>query len=89
MNKRILRNAEWGILICSIILLCIGLISLFSATQETGYSEFKKQIIWFGVSIPIVIIVMLIDYNIIAKFSPFFSVILNPLSFEKNSVHLL
>lgn len=72
MNKRILRNAEWGILICSIILLCIGLISLFSATQETGYSEFKKQIIWFGVSIPIVIIVMLIDYNIIAKFSPFF-----------------
>ena len=24
-----------------------------------------------------------------AKFSPFFSVILNPLSFEKNSVHLL
>ena len=72
MNKRILRNAEWGILICSIILLAIGLIALFSATQETGYSEFKKQILWFVISIPIIIFVMLIDYNIIAKTTPFF-----------------
>ncbi len=72
MNKRILRNAEWGILICSIILFAIGLIALFSATQETDYSEFRKQIIWFLVSIPVVIFVMLIDYNIIAKFSSFF-----------------
>lgn len=72
MNRRILRNAEWGILICSIILFAIGLIALFSATQETGYSEFKKQIMWFGVSIPVIIAVMLIDYNIIAKFSPIF-----------------
>lgn len=72
MNKRVLRNAEWGILICSIILLAIGLIALFSATQETGFSEFKKQIMWFLVSIPVIIVVMLIDYNTIAKLSPFF-----------------
>lgn len=72
MNKRVLRNAEWGILICSIILLAIGLIALFSATQETGFSEFKKQIMWFLVSIPVVIVVILIDYNTIAKLSPFF-----------------
>lgn len=72
MNKRILRNAEWGILICSIILFAIELIALFSATQETGYSEFKKQIMWFCVSIPVIIFVMLIDYNAIAKVSTFF-----------------
>ena len=72
MNKRFLRNIEWGILVCSVILLLIGLIALFSATQESGYSEFKKQILWFIVSIPIVIIVMLVDYNTIAKLSPFF-----------------
>ena len=72
MNKRVLRNAEWGILICSIILLVIGLIALFSATQETGFSEFKKQIMWFLVSIPVVIVVMMVDYNTIAKLSPFF-----------------
>ena len=72
MKKKFLRNIEWGILICSIILLVIGLIALFSATQVSGYSEFKKQILWFAISIPIIIVVMLIDYNTIAKFSPFF-----------------
>lgn len=70
MNKRILRNTEWGILICSIILFAIGLIALFSATQETGLSEFRKQIIWFCVSMPVVIVVIFIDYNTIAKVSP-------------------
>lgn len=72
MKKRFLRNVEWRILICSVILLVIGLIALFSATQESGYSEFKKQILWFLISIPIIIIVMFIDYNTIVKFSPFF-----------------
>lgn len=72
MKKRFLKNIEWGILICSIILLAIGLIALFSATQQSDYSEFRKQIIWFLVSIPIVLIVMFIDYKTIAKISPFF-----------------
>ena len=72
MNRRILRNTEWGILICSIILFAIGLIALFSATQETDLSEFRKQIIWFCISLPVVIIVMFIDYNTIAKLSPAF-----------------
>ena len=72
MKKKFLKNVEWGILICSIVLLIIGLIALFSSTQETSYSEFKKQIIWFFVSIPIIIAVMVIDYNTIAKASPFF-----------------
>ncbi len=72
MKKRFIRNAEWAILICSLLLLIIGLIALFSSTGESNYSEFKKQILWFLISIPIVIIVMLIDYNTIAKFSPVF-----------------
>ena len=72
MKKRFLRNVEWGILICSVILLLIGLIALFSATQGSEYSEFKKQILWFAISIPIIVVVMLVDYNTIAKISPFF-----------------
>ena len=72
MNRRILRSVEWGILICSIILFVIGLIALFSATQETNYSEFKKQIMWLCVSIPVIIFVLMIDYNILAKAAPIF-----------------
>jgi len=72
MKKRFLRNAEWGILICSLVLLVIGLVALFSATAGSDYSEFRKQILWFLISIPIIIIVMLIDYNTIAKFAGVF-----------------
>ena len=45
MRRRELKNMEWGLLIVAIILSIIGIIALFSATQETEYDEFKKQII--------------------------------------------
>lgn len=70
MNKKMLKNVEWGILICCLILLCIGLVALFSATQDTEHEEFQKQIVWALISIPIMIIVLFIDYNLIAKISP-------------------
>ena len=62
---------EWGILICSVLLLAIGMVALFSATQNSDYEEFRKQGIWFLVSIPVVILLMVIDYQFLAKISPF------------------
>jgi rod shape determining protein RodA len=77
MRKKIIKNMEWGILVCSVLLLAIGIVALFSATQNSDYEEFKKQIIWFFVSIPIMIIVILIDYDTIAKISiPFYVIFL-------------
>ena len=72
MQKKMFKNFEWGILICTIILLAIGLVALFSATQNSDYEEFKKQIMWLCVSIPVIIFVLMIDYNILAKASPIF-----------------
>lgn len=72
MKKKILKNMEWGILICSVLLLAIGMVALFSATQNTEYEEFKKQGIWFLISIPVMIVVVMIDYQTIARLSPFF-----------------
>ena len=70
MNKKIFKNMDYGILICTIILLAIGLVALFSATQSSGGSEFRKQIIWICVSIPIMIVLIFIDYETISKISP-------------------
>ena len=72
MRKRDLKNVEWWILIIAIIITIIGFVALFSATQNTGYDEFKKQIIWFAVSIISMLIFMLIDYETLAKISTFF-----------------
>ena len=70
MRKKIWKNIEWGILICTILLIGIGLVALFSATQNTEYEELKRQIMWIGISIPIVIMVIWIVYEWIAKISP-------------------
>lgn len=72
MRRRFLRNMEWGILICTIILIAIGMVALYTATQESNGDELKKQIIWLLVSIPIMILVICIDYEVIAKISPIF-----------------
>ena len=62
MRKKMLKNIEWGILICILVLLTIGLVALFSATQNSNYEEFKKQIMWVVISIPVMIAIMYIDY---------------------------
>lgn len=75
MKKRILKNMEWWIIIWGIALCIIGLIALFSATSETNYNEFTKQIIWIAVSIVAMLIVMMIDYSVLVKISPVLYVI--------------
>ena len=70
MRKRELKNMEWGLLIVAIILSIIGLVALFSATQETEYEEFTKQIIWIVISLVMMIGIMFIDYEILIKISP-------------------
>lgn len=72
MKKRIAKNIEWTILICTILLVIIGLFAIYSATANSGYEEFKKQIMWIIVSIPLLIMFTLIDYDTIAKVSPIF-----------------
>ena len=72
MRKSEIKNTEWALLIVAIILSIIGIIALFSATQETEYDEFKKQIIWFVVSIIMMVIVTLINYETLVKLSPIF-----------------
>ena len=72
MNSKQLRNVEWSMLICTIILVAIGLFALFSASKATELEDFKKQIMWIAISIPILLFMMLVDYKILARFSVFF-----------------
>ena len=69
MEKKILKNMDWGILFCVTILLIIGIVALFSATQNSNLDELKKQIIWILISIPIMIFFIFVDYKILSKIS--------------------
>lgn len=76
MGKKLLKNTEWSILIVSIILCIIGAVALFSATQSTEYGEFKKQLLFIGISIPFLVLASTIDYTVIARFSTLAYIIL-------------
>ena len=75
MNKKRLKNTEWKILIYVILLLIIGLIALYSASASNEFSEFKKQIIWIAIGIPLLFLMLFIDYKILARFSWIFYII--------------
>ena len=67
MAKAKTKNARWSILICTVLLLAIGLTALYSATISSELVEFKKQIIWLALSMPIFLCAYFIDYRVIAK----------------------
>lgn len=70
MKKKILKNIDWGIFICCILLSIIGMIALFSATYDSEDTSLQRQLIWFVICIPVVFIIIFIDYEAIAKISP-------------------
>ena len=70
MKKRLSRNIEWTILICTILLVIIGLFAIYSATENYNHEEFYKQLMWIGIAIPFTIAATLIDYDWISKISP-------------------
>lgn len=76
MKNKILKNMEWAVLVCVLILTVIGCIELFSVTKSSDYAELKKQLLWFSISIPIMIAIISIDYNVISKISPILYIIM-------------
>ena len=75
MSKQFFKNLEWKVLICSLLLLAIGLFALYSATINKGLGDFTKQVRWFVVSVPFLIFFTFVDYNKILKYSAFFYII--------------
>ncbi len=70
MSKKFLKNIEWSVLICVLILIIIGCVALYSATNSTGHDELIKQLIWLGISLPLVVAIIAIDYELIIKAAP-------------------
>ena len=65
MFKTLLKNTDYIILICVLILFAIGVVAIFSAgyNTEVNKDEYIKQLIWFGASTIIMIIIWMLDYN--------------------------
>ncbi len=61
-----LRKLDWGIIVPAILLVCFGLLALYSvAIAKTDFSNFTKQIIFFVAGLLIMFIISFFDYRIL------------------------
>ncbi|MDD3304341.1 MAG: rod shape-determining protein RodA [Clostridia bacterium] len=65
MFKTLLKNTDYIVLICVLLLVIIGILGIFSAGYNTDVNkdEYIKQLIWFGISVVIMLIIWMLDYN--------------------------
>lgn len=70
MKNKIFKNMEWWILIAAILLCVIGFVALYSASYGDDLEYFRRQIMWFIISIVIMTIIIFIDYNTLTRLSP-------------------
>jgi rod shape determining protein RodA len=67
INKKIFKGMDFGILISAIAIFVMGVITIGSAANLSS-REFKYQIAWFIITLPIVFAILLIDYNTIGGY---------------------
>ena len=72
MNSNKLKNIEWWILICVLLLCVVSCIALYSTTGHVNYEDLKKQIVWIGIGLVLTLIFTIIDYKVLVEISPIF-----------------
>jgi len=66
-----LKKLDWGLIIPAVLLVCFGLVALYSvAIAKNNFSNFEKQIVFFAVGFVIMIVVSFFDYKILKNNSP-------------------
>jgi len=61
-----LKRLDWPIIICSVLLIAIGLLALYSSSHgQTDFLNFKKQIVFALAGIALVFLVSLMDWRIL------------------------
>lgn len=61
-----LKKLDWGIIIPAILLVCFGLVAIYSTcVAKNDFSNFEKQIIFFAVGFVVMVALSFFDYRIL------------------------
>lgn len=71
-RDRTAPTIDWNFIGTAFVLACIGCLLVYSATfySEPGLSTFKRQMIWVGIGIALMIIFMVVDYHVMFDVAP-------------------
>jgi rod shape determining protein RodA len=72
-DRRLVQNFDWGLLWLALILGAMGLVTLYSGvtakTPNPHQIVFKKQLIWYGIGIFMMIVAFLFDYKYLERWA--------------------
>jgi rod shape determining protein RodA len=68
-DRRLLKNYGWALFILTLTFLIIGLINLYSASFQTEYYVFKKQLVWVNLGLIGMILVSFLDFKTIKRYT--------------------
>jgi rod shape determining protein RodA len=77
IDRRLLKNFDWILLLVAIFITFIGIVTVYSANYEAqGNSALsmlyaKKQVVWFMIAITVMIIFMLFDYSLLEEYATY------------------
>jgi rod shape determining protein RodA len=58
------KKLDWGIIISAVLLVCFGLVAIYSTCiAHNDFSNFEKQIIFFAVGFLVMIVISFFDYR--------------------------
>jgi rod shape determining protein RodA len=81
MNSRreFFRRFDFVTLFCALLLVCIGLMTVFSSSYKSGLDEvrpyFSRQLVWALMGLAAMAVAIIIDYRFIASYAYYFYVI--------------
>ncbi len=79
IDRRLLENFDWGILLVAVILSIIGVITIYSATRPVldieQQSFYVKQFYWIALSLVSFFVFISIDYKWLIKFAYLFFIL--------------
>ncbi|NLM34235.1 MAG: rod shape-determining protein RodA [Clostridiales bacterium] len=71
LNKKLIRDFDFGIVFVVILIVLFGCTNIYSATGASlGYYYVKLQLLWLLVGLVVMYVVILIDYTILSNYAP-------------------
>jgi rod shape determining protein RodA len=73
IDRRLIENFDWGILIVTVFLSCVGIMTIYSATrplfESVQHTYYTRQLYWLALSLFAFFVVISIDYKWFVRFA--------------------
>ncbi|MER3447336.1 MAG: rod shape-determining protein RodA [Candidatus Dadabacteria bacterium] len=68
-DRRLLKNFDWVLFFIPLLISIIGLVNLYSATYQTGFKVFQRQLVWVVLGVVAMVLISFLDYRTLERYT--------------------